>query len=72
MLERYKLILTHEMVFPGGDVQRIEEPYYAVYTVDRQLSRNPIVLNAVLDEFKNQILRMVEKETEDVGKSDTD
>lgn len=65
MWERYKLILTHEMVFPDGSVQRIDEPYCAVYTVDRQLSKSPIFLNAMLDRFKDEILRMVEKETED-------
>lgn len=65
MWERYKLILTHEMVFPNGDVQRIEKPYCAVYTAERQLSRSPIFLNAMLDRFKDEILRMVEKETED-------
>ena len=64
MWERYKLILLHEMVFPDGDAQRIEEPYCAVYTVDRKLSRSPIVLNAMLDGFKDEILKMVEKEIE--------
>lgn len=64
MWERYKLILTHEMVFPGGDVQRIEAPYCAVYTVDRQFGRSPIFLNDMLDRFKSEILRMVEKETD--------
>ena len=69
MWERYKLILTHEMVLPDGVVQRIEAPYCAIYTVDRQFSRNPIFLNDMLDRFKSEILRMVEKETEDADNS---
>ena len=65
MFERYRLILTHEMVFPGGNVQRIGEPLCCTYSVDRDFSKRPIVLNTVLDGFKNEVLSKIAEEIED-------
>ena len=63
MFERYKLVITHEMVLPDGTIEKIDDPLCAVYSVDRTFSKSPIFLNEMIDGFKYELLTMFVKES---------
>lgn len=65
MFERFRLVLIHEMVYPDGEVHQIGKPYCAVYSADRINGKSPILLNAMLDRFKDEIIAMAERGEQD-------
>lgn len=64
--ERYRLILRHDMVDEGGEkIYQIEEPLIMQYTIcknDKYYSPcKGVLLNQLMDWFKQEILRRKEE-----------
>ena len=56
MIEKYTLILRHEAVH-GQDRVQLDPPLCLTYSFDRLFGGTPILLNRMMDEFKDELIR---------------
>jgi len=65
-IERYRLILRHELVAEKDgklEVREIDEPIATEYCVDRRFGHSSIIVNEMLERLKDSVLRLLEEQT---------